>query len=61
MRCLICGRALKSPESLARQIGPVCESRLHPTQKVYRLVRDADISSLDEARQYKLDFTKVDL
>lgn len=29
-RCLVCGRKLRDPESLARGTGPVCNSILHP-------------------------------
>jgi hypothetical protein len=28
MRCLICNRTLKDPESIARKIGPTCFNRL---------------------------------
>jgi hypothetical protein len=29
-RCLVCGRKLKDPESIARGTGPICENILHP-------------------------------
>jgi hypothetical protein len=58
LRCLICNRVLKSKESLIRQIGPTCYCRLHPKVKRTTIVREEDFL-LDEARQYKLDFTKV--
>lgn len=36
-RCKVCGRVLKSPESIARGIGPTCE------QKVLGVVRGASL------------------
>ena len=61
MRCLICHRLLKDPESIARQMGNVCYCRLHPKQNAIHLNKHAELSELDEARQYKLDFSKANL
>jgi hypothetical protein len=53
-RCRICKRILNSTESVDREIGPTCYSRLHPVTKCTQPSVSVSISEHDEARQYKL-------
>jgi hypothetical protein len=51
--CRICGRRLKDPESIRRNIGPTCDLRLHPHDRHITITHYEDFE-WDEVRQYKL-------
>jgi hypothetical protein len=54
-RCYVCGRRLKSAESIAKGIGPVCDSLLHPcTHKHRYILTTVKETELDEKMQLKL-------
>jgi hypothetical protein len=54
-RCLVCGRKLRDPESLARGTGPVCDSILHPcTHKPRHIVTTVKEMEQKDERQLKL-------
>lgn len=59
-RCYVCGRKLKSAESIARGTGPVCDSILHPKEHSHRyVVITVKETELDEKMQIKFDFSKA--
>lgn len=52
--CRICGRKLRSSESIAEGIGPTCRKRLGIIHLPSRKIAPYEAYELDEKKQYKL-------